>query len=250
MLKEDRLHLILSTVDKNQMVEVSELAQTLQVAEMTIRRDLKELEERKLVTRVFGGARKVSAATYTELSHTQKQSINVEKKREIAQKCAELIVENDIVFIGSGTTNDMIFDYVTVSNVNVITNSITVFNKCKNKPNYDVVLSGGRYRGRTGTFTGYFANKLLSEIKVKKAFVGTNGICDRNVTTADEEEGLGHRIILDNASERYILADSTKFDVQAFFTFYEVENVTAIITDSGISEKLANYYSRMTRIIK
>lgn len=250
MLKEDRLHLILGEVEKKQVVEVSELAQSLQVTEMTIRRDLKELEERRLINRVFGGARKINAVTYTELSHTQKQSINVEEKRQISQKCAELIVDNDIIFVGSGTTNDMIFDYVKASNVNVITNSITVFNKCKDNPNYDVVLSGGRYRARTGTFTGYFANKLLSEVKVKKAFVGTNGICDLNVTTADEEEGLGNRIILDNASERYVLADSTKFDVQAFFTFYQVMNVTAIITDSGISDQLADYYSRVTRIIK
>lgn len=250
MLKEDRLHVIVDTVEKNQAVEVSELSQILKVTEMTIRRDLKELEERKLLTRVFGGARKVSTTSYIELSHSQKLRINVEKKINISKKCAELIVDNDIVFVGSGTTNDMIFDYVTAANVNVITNSITVFHKIKDNPNYDVVLSGGRYRGRTGTFTGYFANKLLSEIKVKKAFVGTNGICDANITTADEEEGLGHRIILDNAGERYILADSTKFGVQAFFTFYQAGDVTAIITDENISEQLANFYNRITRIIK
>ncbi|WP_018662700.1 DeoR/GlpR family DNA-binding transcription regulator [Heyndrickxia acidiproducens] len=250
MIKEDRFQLILDEVDKNSVVEVSDLSEALKVTEMTIRRDLNELEERGLVTRVHGGAKKKKSLSYTELTYNQKQTINVGEKRHIAKKCAELISDNDTIFIGSGTTNDFIFDYLTAKNLNIITNSISIFNRFKDHPYYDVILSGGRYRARTGTFIGYFANKLLQEIKVHKAFVGTNGISSTNITTANEEEGNGLHIILDNATERYILADSTKFGTQAFFTFYDAKNITGIITDTGINPRAEEYYNHITRIMK
>lgn len=250
MLKDDRYRLITDMLDKNNVVEVSHLAKALNVTEMTIRRDLKALEDDGALVRVHGGAKKKEAAIYTELSHTQKKTINVEKKKHIAKICASMIQDNDVVFIGSGTTNDLIFDYLTAENVNIITNSINVFNRLKDRPNIEVILTGGRFRPRTGTFVGYFANKLLSEIKVKKAFVGTNGISGTNVTTANEEEGHGQRVILDNASERYVLADSTKFNVEAFFTFYSMKKVTAIVTDPDISPSDEEYYKAMTTILK
>lgn len=250
MLKEDRFRLILEAIDKKNVVEVSNLAVNLQVTEMTIRRDFTELEELGLIVRVHGGAKKKSTPSYTELTYTQKQTINVESKKQIARNCAKLINDNDIVFIGSGTTNNLIFDYLTAKYVNVITNSLLVFNRFKDQPNYDVILSGGRYRSRTDTFIGYFSDKLLNEIKVHKAFVGTNGISGIHVTTANEEEGNGLRIILNNATERYILADSTKFNVQAFFTFYDINDVTAIITDSNISPENEDYYNRVSSVIK
>lgn len=250
MLKDDRYRLITDMLDKNNVVEVSQLASVLDVTEMTIRRDLKSLEDEGVLVRVHGGAKKREAITYTELSHTQKKTINVEKKQHIAKICAGLIQDNDVVFIGSGTTNDLIFDFLTAENVNIVTNSINVFNRLKDRPNIDVILTGGRYRQRTGTFVGYFANKLLSEIKVKKAFIGTNGISGMSVTTANEEEGNGQRVILDNASERYVLADSTKFNVEAFFTFYSIKKVTAIVTDPDISPNDEEYYKKLTTVLK
>ncbi|MCB5936675.1 hypothetical protein LJB62_17525 [Bacillus sp. DFI.2.34] len=174
----------------------------------------------------------------------------MDKKKQIAKKCASLINENDIVFIGSGTTGDMIFDYLDEIQVSVITNLLSVFNRIKELQNFDVLLTGGRYRDRTGTFVGYFSNQLLREVRVNKAFVGTNGIDGLNITTANQEEGNGLSIVLDNAKERFILADSTKFGTEAFFTFYNVQDVTSIITDSDICNELLSYYNRVTTVLK
>lgn len=250
MLKYDRYQMILGLLDKNHIIQVSDLVKSLKITETTIRRDLNHLEKQGFLVRIHGGAKKKAAHFYTELTHIEKQTINIDKKKQIAAKCAGLINNHDIIFIGSGTTNDLIFDYITARHVNVITNSMSVFNRLKDQANYDVVLSGGRYRGRTGTFVGYLSNKLLREIKVNKAFVGTNGIDNLNITTANEEEGNGLHIILDNAKEKYVLADSTKFGAQAFFTFYNVQDVTGIITDSSISENLLTYYNSVSMMIK
>ncbi len=119
----------------------------------------------------------------------------------------------------------------------------------KDFPNYDLILVGGRYRVKTQTFVGQFANKLLKEIKVSKAFIGVNGIDGHSVSTANEEEGNGNAIILNNAIEKYVVADNSKFDSYSFYSFYRVEDLNAIITDDSIPKKIKDKYALYTKII-
>ncbi len=249
MIREERYRAILSLLDKNGTVQVSELAEQFNVTEMTIRRDLQALEDEGLLVRVHGGAKKKDDP-YKELSNIQKETLNVEEKKHISQICADLIEDHDTVFISSGTTGEFILDYIQNKPIMLVTNSISVFQKAVKLPNVETLLTGGRYRKKTGTLIGYFANKLLSEIKINKAFVGTNGISGEDITTANEEEGHSLQIILNNSTERYIIADHTKFSVRAFFTFYHVKDVHAIITDPKINKHVESYYGELTKIIK
>jgi len=249
MIKEERFRRILAELEENHAVEVAELAKKFNVTEMTIRRDLQVLEKEGLLIRVHGGAKKKDSH-YTELSYKQKQTINVDLKKHIGKLCADLIEDYDVIFIGSGTTSDFIFDFLKAENISIVTNSINVFQRAKELPNVEVILTGGRYRRKSGTFVGYFTNTMLKEIKVNKAFIGANGITGTRITTANEEEGYGWQIILNNSIERYILADSTKFGVEAFFTFYNVNDVTGIVTDDQINPHVEAYYKGLTKIIK
>ena len=102
---------------------------------------------------------------------------------------------------------------------------------------------------KTQTFVGQFANKLLKEIKVSKAFIGVNGIDGHNVTTANEEEGNGNAIILNNAIEKYIVADNSKFDSYSFYCFYQLDGLDAVITDDHISPKVKEKYKSYTNVL-
>ncbi|WP_239984788.1 DeoR/GlpR family DNA-binding transcription regulator [Sporolactobacillus pectinivorans] len=254
MLREERYRQIEKDIELNLIVRVSDLAKKLNVTEMTIRRDLRDLEERGMLVRVHGGARKKQVNDYNELSHRQKKMINVEQKRSIAKHCADLIQDKDIVFIGPGTTAGFIYEFLNeghYEHIDIVTNSVSVFEQFKNSfPRFEIILVGGRYRSRTETFVGYFTNKMLRDFKVNKAFIGTNGIINTSITTANEEEGNAQKIILDRANETYILADSTKFGIEAFHKLYDVREITAIITDSSIDPQLASYYEEFIRVIK
>lgn len=249
MLKEERMEKIVSMFNTNDIIKISDIKDALAVTEMTVRRDLKVLEEKGLLTRIYGGAKRNKTVTLNELSSNEKRSIHIEEKKYIAEIAAKLVKDNDIIYIGPGTTNELIYDYLNVSYAKIITNSMPVFLKFKDDSRYEVILIGGQYRSRTDVFVGNFTNILLEKLRVKMAFVGTNGIYKNNVTTSSEEEGVCQKIILDNAAKRYILLDSSKIDKEDFFCFYDLRNVTAVITDNKMDSQIKREYEKIVKVI-
>ncbi|WP_251861910.1 DeoR/GlpR family DNA-binding transcription regulator [Clostridium sp. Marseille-Q2269] len=249
MLKEERFQKILELIQRENIIKISDVTKLLDVTEMTVRRDLKYLEGKGLLIRIHGGAKKKTETLFKELSHNEKRKIHVEEKKYIAKLAADLIHENDIVYVGPGTTNEYIYDYINVSYAKIITNSMSIFSKFRDDKRFELILVGGRFRSRTDVFVGNFTNEILHKIRVKTAFVGTNGIYENNITTSNEEEGVCQGIILNNSSERYILCDSSKINKEDFYSFYDLNEVTAIITDNKINEALRNEYEDIVRII-
>ena len=228
-MKESRHRIILQELDQTGVVAVKNLKEMLGVTDMTIRRDLIDLEKQGMLTRVHGGAHKKVKNALNEISHSEKQMLNVEEKKQIARKCADLIADGDTVFIGSGTTTDFIGDYLDGKNISIVTNSLPIFEKLKERANLDLILIGGRYRA--------------------KAFIGANGIDGHNVTTSNEEEGNGDAIILNNAISKYIVADNSKFDSYSFYSFYRLDNLSAVVTDDNIAPKVKEKYSTYVEIL-
>ncbi|WP_353949133.1 DeoR/GlpR family DNA-binding transcription regulator [Sporolactobacillus sp. Y61] len=249
MLKVRRQEAILSILNTNKSVEVAQLSKDLQVTEMTIRRDLKELEDKGQLVRMHGGARKAGFSSYSVISHEKKAQIHIEEKKEIAQKCVNLLDEHDIVFLGSGTTIGYIVDLLPTVDMTLITNSLSIFNRLQERNFQSTILIGGRYRHSTDTFYGVFANDMIRQFRVAKAFIGTNGITGINVTTTYEDEGQGNQLILDNAEQRYIVSDFSKLEISALYTFYSLKNINALITDSKITEAQKQYYEHFTKVL-
>lgn len=251
MLKIDRHLYILEQLNKKHLVKVKELAKELKVAEMTIRRDLAELEDYGHLRRIHGGANIRPKNFFQEDNFNKKVNVNIEEKRQIARKAADLIKNNETIFIGPGSTTSHLYDYIKEKgiNINIVTNSITVFEQFKDSANCDLIFIGGRYRHKTKGFVGYFTQDTLSKISVNKAFIGVNGIDMSNITISDEEEGKCNDIILNNATETYVLADNTKFFTHAFYSFYKLYNLTAIITDDNLDEHVKEQYQKIVKII-
>lgn len=252
MLKEERFQKILDMLDENKIIKITDINEKLGVTEITVRRDLKVLEQRGLLKRIYGGAKKIEEAgkdNFKELSSNEKRKINIEEKKYIAKIAASIIEEGDIIYIGPGTTNELIYDYLDVPYAKVITNSMPVFLRFKDDKKYEIILVGGRYRHHTDVFVGSFTNEILRSMRVKIAFVGTNGVFNENITTSNEEEGACQKIIMDNALKKYIICDSTKIEKEDFYSFYNLKDVTAIITDQNIDEMLKKKYEKIVKKI-
>ncbi len=248
MLKEERLRIILNKVNEKKIIKICDLTEELEATEMTLRRDLTYLESKGLLIRIHGGARS-NDSFKKELSLSEKRNMNIDKKLEIAKIVGSLIKENDIIYIGPGTTNEFIYDYLNVSYAKIVTNSLSIFEKFKDDSRYEVILIGGTLRQRSNTFIGNFANEICSKMTVDLAFVGTNGILNDKVMARNEDEGICQSIILKKSKNPYILCDSSKFEVEDFFTFYKLDKRTTIITDSKIPQELKDKYSRICNVI-
>ena len=251
MMKERRHAMILELLNSNDVIKVSELVNELDVTEMTIRRDLQELEDNHQLIRIHGGARRVeNDSTYlVELDHRLKREINLEEKKEIAQIIPNNIHENETVFLGSGSTIELVYDYLELNHAKIITNSIYVFNKFKNDERYELILTGGTYRSKTGSFTGTIANDFISSINVEKSFIGVNAINNDAVYNANEDEGVIQRSILNNSREKYVIADFVKFDKMDFYQFYDLTAIDYLITDSKVPQETLEKYSNWVEII-
>lgn len=252
-MKESRHEIILELLDQNGIVKVSDLVEILDVTEMTIRRDLKELESEDLLIRVHGGARKaefeILTANNLELSHRQKREINLNEKQQIARIIAKNILENETVFLGSGTTIELVHNYLNVNRAKIITNSIFVFDQFKYDERFELILTGGAYRSKTGSFTGTIANDFLSTINVEKAFIGVNTLNNYAMFNANEDEGVIQRTILNNAREKFIIADNTKFNKLDFYQFYDIRDADYLITDQQLTEDLEALYSKWVKVL-
>lgn len=104
MGKNQRQDEIIRLVDRAGTVTVAEIVESMKVSDMTVRRDLIELESKGLLTRVHGGAKSNQHLKYREIPHEEKLYQNIEAKRTVAKKAVELIEDGDTIFLGPGTS--------------------------------------------------------------------------------------------------------------------------------------------------
>src|SRR5690625_4023895 len=251
IIKSKRQEVILDLLDKSNIMKVSDLVKELDVTDMTIRRDLQELEDQELLIRIHGGARKLDNGSlpFLELSHREKRNINPDAKNEIAKLIANNIDDHETVFLGSGSTIELVYNHLDLNFAKIITNSIHVFNQFKYDDRFELILTGGVYRSKTGSFTGTIANDFMETIYVEKAFISVNAINDNKVVNANEDEGVIQRIVLNNAREKYLVADSLKFNKLDFYQFYDLNIADYLVTDSKLSPELKEKYSKWVQII-
>ncbi len=241
MLKQNRKKLILEELNKKNFAKVVDLRDMLDVTEMTIRRDLQELEQEGSLIRVHGGAKRVESIAYTQLQHDERSKINVDMKKVIARKAAALVQDDDVIFISASTTNEFMHDFLDAKNVKVVTNCLYIYYQYMNDPEYDAILIGGKYDKLIQSFLGTITLETLSKINFTKAFVGTNAVSNNKLFATNDEEGLLHRTVLENSKEKYALCDSSKFNSEAFFNFYTCDKLTAIITNNSEIDNILEY---------
>lgn len=246
ILKSERKQLILERIQKQKFVRLEELIEELQTSESTVRRDLDELEVAGKLRRVHGGA-EPPASLQMEESIQQKSIKNVQEKRRIAQKAAELLEDGDVVFVDAGTTTDLLIDYLQQSQLTVVTNSIHHAVKLVDK-RIPTIIIGGFVKESTDASIGAIATAQIQQLNFDKAFLGMNGVDKQFLTTPDSEEASIKRTVLENAKQSYILADGSKIGQVSFVKVASVDKAVLICnqTDSALLDTI----KKKTRVIE
>ncbi len=244
MLTEQRHEIILQLLNEQGSVTVNELKLLLKSSESTIRRDLNTLDEEGKLTKVFGGAvLKDQDFSTVELSVTQKSSVNAVEKQKIAQYAASLIQPDDFVYIDAGTTTEYMIDFLTEKGATYVTNAVTHARKLA-LAGFKVIQIGGELKGITEAVVGNQAILTLEKMNFNKGFFGTNGISrHRGFTTPDFNEAMVKETAFGHSHDRYVLADSSKFDEISSVTFGQFEDAV-VITD----EKAVGTYGKCANV--
>ena len=252
MLKKERLQWILEKINVKGVITVNDIIKDLGVSDMTVRRDLDELDKEGLLIRIHGGAQSIDTPKVKpkyEKSNTEKQELQIEEKRAIAKFASQFIQDGETVFIGPGTTLEHFAHELIAKNIRVVTNSLSVFTILNQNKSTDLILPGGEYRDITGAFVGSLTANYLQNLKFSKAFVSANGVFGDSVATYSENEGEIQRIALDNAFEKFLLVDHEKFNKYDFYDFYNVSKIDHLVTDSSISEDAKEKFGQLTDIM-
>ncbi|MDD7305350.1 MAG: DeoR/GlpR family DNA-binding transcription regulator [Peptoniphilaceae bacterium] len=244
--KDQRLNNLISIIKINNGASIKELSTKLDVSEMTIRRDIKILESQNILEIYHGSVvynpnydNPTISKKNTDYSLSSNSVLMEKEKTLIGKKAAELVENDDIIIIDSGTTTeklssnlneDINFTCLVFSSNNLIH---LLYNKSIN-----LIFAGGKMHRESGFFESPEGLKLIEGIRASKVFLSAAGVHkDLGLTCANSYEIEAKKTIIKNSVEVILLVDSSKFDQVKSAYFCDLDQVDTIITDRGINDE-------------
>ena len=239
MYAEERQQEIVRQARADGRVDVATLADTLHVTAETIRRDLTTLERAGVLRRVHGGAIPVERIGF-EPALATRDSVLIEEKERIAKAALAEVPDEGAIILDAGTTTARLAQALPVDReLTVVVNSPVIATMLGTRPNLNVLLLGGRLRGRTLATVDDWALRPLADMYVDVAFIGTNGMSvERGLTTPDLAEAAVKRAMINAARRTVLLADHTKIGNDYLARFGTLADLDLLITDAGLDDDL------------
>lgn len=233
MLPVERQIRILQMLREHRSMSITTLSRALNISENTVRRDLRTLEQKGQVQRVHGGATIVDQVV-PDLRYDERGIANLEQKRAIGQRAAELIEDGDTIILDSGTTTYWIGphlpDHISVT---AITNDLKIGVELCNRPNVTAVFLGGLL-DYTYSATGSLTERALSELRATKLFLSIQGISLRDgLTDSRMGQAVTKQRMISIARHVILVADSSKVDVVKPYVVGDIDRIHTFITDDG-----------------
>ena len=224
---------IIDRLSGNQKTSVKELAGELEVSAVTVRQDLNYLEEEGFLKRVHGGAVLQNADDISK-----RLVANYEKKLAIARKAASFVGEEETILIESGSTNAILVkELESRKSINIITTNAFIARELKKNDHANIILLGGSYQHESESLVGQLTRLCLDNVNFGKAFIGVDGYTsETGFTSTDMMRAEISSLIVKRSPEVYVLTDSSKFGRVNLARLFYPEEITGLITDSGIPE--------------
>ncbi|GGA87133.1 DeoR family transcriptional regulator [Brucella endophytica] len=219
-------------------VLVEELAAKFAVTPQTIRKDINDLCELRVLTRIHGGA--LFPRGNENVEYEQRRAIAAQEKQEIGRMAADLIPNGSSLFINIGTTTEAVGEALTEHrDLMVITNNINVANRLRLFSAIEVVIAGGVVRHSDGGIVGEAAVDFIRQFKVDFAVIGVSAIDeDGALLDFDYREVKVAQAIIANARHVILVSDSGKFKRTAPVRIGHLQQINTFITDGCPSQHI------------
>lgn len=230
---DERRAAILSMLERESSVQVTQLAQTFGVSRVTLRSDLDALERMGKLRRTHGGA--VSLSRQLTVSVQERRvNVNVASKRAIALVASSLVNDGDTLLLDSGTTVlELVRAISTRDSLTIVTADLTIAEYVdRSMPGSDVVLLGGLLRKAHRYTTGPVALAALAGMHADKAFICPGSLVPRRGLMTDYQSMAQLKsAMLDAAARRYCLIDSSKLHTSGLMRFAGVGDFDVLVME-------------------
>lgn len=223
-------------------VSVVELSRELGISEVTVRKDLTEMESRGLLKRVSGGAVQIwNSGAEENLFQRVPRVKNLELKHAVAKEASKFIEDGDSLILTSGATPHLTALYANArKDLKIVTDSFHVADDLCRRQDYQIIILGGELH--TGSFFvhGRDAVRQASRYMADKAILTMDGVDPRAGLTTLRVEGADTlKSILERARFRIIVADITKIGTESFCHIGPITIADVLVTnETGDPEKL------------
>jgi len=227
-------------------VTIADAAAELGVSEMTIRRDLAELEHRGAARRVRGGAQAAGPQTFAARRHSAGRA-----KARIASKLAAFVPATGVVaFDASSTVMRLAAELAGARGLTILTNGPDTFNALQGMPGITPLLTGGQLDMRTGSLVGPLAGRSASQLTLQAFFASAAatdprfGSLEETLDDADAKRSIAAR------AERVILAvDASKLGSRAAAVGLQWDQIDTLVTDLDPTHQALEPYRSLVNII-
>jgi len=253
----ERRNRIVEMVNTTGSKLVNDISAELGVTEVTVRADLRLLEERGLLTRFHGGAARVdtsggeNAVASAEISLTERYQLAADPKKRIAIEAARLVKEGDTIILDSGSTTKLLAEQLAgMRNIAVITNNLPAAAILSENKDITLVVCGGTVRHKTASLHGNIAEYALRDVSANLMFVGADGLdAESGITTFNE--GFAISAVMAAASRQVVvITDSSKFGRKGFNQVLSLDKIDTVITDEAApAEALAGLRKKGKHVI-
>jgi DeoR/GlpR family transcriptional regulator of sugar metabolism len=242
---ETRRRRIVEALEHEGNVQVEHLADRFGVSQVTIRKDLAELEEQGLLQRTYGGAI-YSHRSRFNFSFFEKLKLHSEKKEWIAEAALNYVHEGDTLFLDSGSTTLAFAKALPgrFRSLYIITSSVPAALELS-KAAYEILLVGGQVRNHSLALIGPVAIRTITQYHADRAFIGTSGInLAHGHSTPNPFDAEVKQAMIRSADESYVLTDSSKFGHTCLTSFASLEEVHMTITDREIPPEFHKAFTK------
>lgn len=241
--KQDRLSFVLSELGKSAGISIQTLAKMCEVSNMTIRRDLEELESEGLVTVIRGVAilnkNQDGSSIIKKYSLQDERNVMSDAKRAICKLAATLVKPGDTILVDTGTTTEQLFSHIpSDASLTVVCYNLNILLASMKADHRNVIFSGGFYHGNTQMFESTEGADLISRICINKCFISAAGISTNGaISCIEQHELLYKQKAMKTSLTKILMADSSKFGKIRPCIFSNLQEFDIVVTDKGIGDE-------------
>lgn len=234
---EQRRNRIVQFVNARSSITFRDLQEAFpEVSDMTLRTDLKALDNEKKIIRVHGGAKAVGTVLGNDDLLGLREVRNVSEKEQIVRKALTLIKPGTTIFLDSGSTTTLLARSLPDQPMMIFTSSLSCAMELSRLTQADVFVAGGSLNRNSKSMFGHSTIEQLSRVRFDQAFLGVTGYDDKGFNCGHADENAIKRYLVDNAGETILLMDASKFGKSSTFTFCHLDQADVVVTDDSAPE--------------